>query len=328
MQAEIQKLMQDNKEKHQICTMQNPRKCTPEKRKTPFFLSQNLYTKCNLGGNLGNLEPGSLASAKNRLHNLARSYSKNRKKGITQTVGALVATLKPNTGTVRNTAGSKTDAIVTSNLQNACGLLILGLHEPPVLGHRGLDSTSTLKLGKKGVCALEYIKMGTALVTSGADNQIHVEELLVDKGSLLLVLLTRNVLGESELKLVALLVDIHNLATTHDAVRPLGLIGSKGPLLVVHLVVQLLNQLEADDTVVGGFGVVEEVLAVSRALGIELIDELGVEDLVNERRIVAGFEELGAHDHVSLAVEVGVLNVAENLGGTLSSSNDSHAVGS
>jgi len=196
-------------------------------------------------------------------------------------VGALVATLKPNTGTVRNTAGSKTDAIVTSNLQNACGLLILGLHEPPVLGHRGLDSTSTLKLGKKGVCALEYIKMGTALVTSGADNQIHVEELLVDKGSLLLVLLTRNVLGESELKLVALLVDIHNLATTHDAVRPLGLIGSKGPLLVVHLVVQLLNQLEADDTVVGGFGVVEEVLAVSRALGIELIDELGVEDLVN-----------------------------------------------
>lgn len=63
-----------------------------------------------------------------------------------------------------------------------------------------------------------------------------------------------------------------------DSVGPAGLIRTQVPALVVHTLVDGLDKLEADNTVVCGFGVGEEAAAAGQGLGVDLVDEGGVED--------------------------------------------------
>jgi hypothetical protein len=64
-------------------------------------------------------------------------------------------------------------------------------------------------------------------------------------------------------------------------VGPPLLVGAELALLVVHLLVQVLDQLEADHAVVGRAGVIEELVSVLGRSGEDLVDVLGVEDLVD-----------------------------------------------
>lgn len=65
----------------------------------------------------------------------------------------------------------------------------------------------------------------------------------------------------SDLKGVWLGLNVANLSSSHDSVRPLSLIGTKESLLVVHALIEMLNELKSDDAVVGSTSLGEESLA-------------------------------------------------------------------
>ena len=61
---------------------------------------------------------------------------------------------------------------------------------------------------------------------------------------------------------------------------------------MVHDLVEVLNELETDNAVVGRLGVGEKVGAVGRGAGVDGVDEFGVEDGVDTGRemLVACFQ--------------------------------------
>jgi hypothetical protein len=77
---------------------------------------------------------------------------------------------------------------------------------------------------------------------------------------------------------VPLFLDPDNVPPSQDSVWPLFLIRPKCPLLVVHDLVEVLDQLEADNAVVGGTRIGEEVRAVGWWFGVDGVDKFGIKD--------------------------------------------------
>jgi len=59
---------------------------------------------------------------------------------------------------------------------------------------------------------------------------------------------------------------------------PHALVAPEPPPLIVHDFIQVLDEFEPDDAVIGGASVGDEVLAVSSGLRVQRIDEVRVED--------------------------------------------------
>ena len=78
------------------------------------------------------------------------------------------------------------------------------------------------------------------------------------------------------------MLDPCDLAFRKDAMLPLSFVRVLHPLQV-HVVIDLLNQLQADNTVVGSLVGEERALAFCGRLAVELVDSLGVEDLIHTR---------------------------------------------
>lgn len=174
--------------------------------------------------------------------------------------------------------------------------------------------------------------MGAALVAGGGHDEVGVEDLvagqLADEAVLEAVaaMLDAADVDLQALRLLAL-VDLDDVAAEEHAVGPLALVDAEKALLVVEHLVQVVDELEADDAVVGGLGLLDEGAAVGLRLGVQLVDVAGVEDGVDERRVVGGLEEVAAHDHPRLGVGVRAVDVAEDLGGGLAGADDGDAVG-
>lgn len=207
----------------------------------------------------------------------------------TYTVSTLAAALQPNAAALGNLALTELDRVVAVRLNNSQALL-LALDEPSVLGALdGLSDERRVSLREKGPRGLEHIDMRHALVTGSADDDIDIERLLVHNRSIDIssLVLAIEVAADLDFEVVALLRDGDDLARGQNAVGPLGLVGAENAALMVHDLVEVLDELEADDAVVGGLGVGKEVGAVSRGAGVDGIDEFGVEDGVDAGRLVS-----------------------------------------
>jgi len=196
------------------------------------------------------------------------------------------------------------------------------LDEPSVLayaslGHSGID------FRQERPRIFEHVQVCSPLVASSADNQVHLKDLLVHEGALVaLVVFSSGAHSNLDAELVTFFDHIDNLPPGQEAMRPLLLVYAERASLVVHLLVQVLNQLQTDHAVVGGARILQETGAVARWLGVNGVNEGGVEDGVDagflldaangnsvawvdsQWGVVARLEELGAHDHVRLAVGV------------------------
>ena len=93
-----------------------------------------------------------------------------------------------------------------------------------------------------------------------------------------------------ETETLAIVLGREDVPPSQDAVGPFLLVRPKGALLVVHDLEEVLDELQPDDTVVGGTGVGEKVGPVCGGLGVNGIDELRVEDGVNTTEVSFVFE--------------------------------------
>lgn len=211
-----------------------------------------------------------------------KSSERQKKKKKTYTMSSLTAPLQPNATALCNLVLTKLDRIIPVRLDHPQALL-LTLNEPPVLG--SLDSLSDqrrISLRQQRPRGLEHIHVRHALVAGSADDHVDIKRLLIHNGSIGGgLILAVEVAADLDLELIALLGNRDDLARSHDAVRPLRLVGAEHAALVVHDLIKMLNELEADDTVVGGLGVGEEVRAVGRGAGVDGVNEFGVEDGVD-----------------------------------------------
>lgn len=237
----------------------------------------------------------------------------------------LAAALQPDAGVVVDGAGRELHLVVSPDGNLA--LALDGVDVPPRDALAvGLAVADGRRLGEEVPGALEHVDVGLALVAGGGDDEVGLHHLLAVEGAL-----GGNVLQllHPELDLVVVDgLDAVDLAAAHDAVRPLGVVGAEHATLVVQVLVELLDELEADDAVVSSAGLGEEVVAVPGRPGEHHVDVLGVEDGVDKGGVVAGAEELLAHDEPDLGVGVEVLDVVEDLGGALPGAHHGHVVGS
>lgn len=124
--------------------------------------------------------------------------------------------------------------------------------------------------------------MCSPLVSSGADDQVDLEVFLVQKRAIVvLVVFSSGTHGNLDAELVALFAHIDDFPPGQEAMRPLLLINAEGASLVVHLFVQVLNQLKTDHAVVGGARILQNAGAVGRWLGVDGVDVGRIEDGVD-----------------------------------------------
>jgi len=175
---------------------------------------------------------------------------------------AFTATLQPNAGTVLDGAVLKLDTIVTTDLEGF-RRSVVGCNLPPVQ----LTGAAVRGGRQKPGSISQHVNMGVAPVTRRGNDKVYVEDLVgrqtVD---------VRNDERKSATGTGAVGLHAFHKATTHDAVRPLRLVRAQLAFLVVHALVELLDQLQAHDAVVCASGFGEEVLSVPGWLGVELVN--------------------------------------------------------
>lgn len=255
--------------------------------------------------------------------------------GSTYSVGRFAASLQENTSIGRHSARGISHTVVASDLELSRSRGRVRAGDFPSINKLALAGvTGGGDLGKQVPTVAEHIDVGVALVASGRDNQVDVEDLitgqLVDEAILKAVAGGVLEAADVDLQAVRLLAlgDLGDVTAKEHAVGPLALVVAEGALLVVQHLVQGLDELESHDAVVGRLGLLDERAAIALGLGVQLIDVRGVENGVDKRRVVSGLEELGAHHHPRLGVRVRALDVAENLGGRLAGTDDGDSVGS
>lgn len=203
-------------------------------------------------------------------------------------MGCLAAALQPNTRTRSNSSGWKPDPVIATNLDDTSRRLLgLGrrVHQPAVLPHKaGLAGGD---LGQKMPSALEHVNVGSPLVTCGADDKIHVHIFLF-QGAVCGGRARKQ--RDLETETLAIVLGRDDVPPSQDTVGPFLLVRPKGALLVVHDLEEVLDELQPDDTVVGGTGVGEKVGPVCGGLGVNGVDELGVKDGVDTTGVSSVFE--------------------------------------
>lgn len=197
-------------------------------------------------------------------------------------MGTLTATLQPDTGVVGHRTLGKFDLVVSANSQLALTLLSLDI---PAVDGLGKLIVFRDRLGQHGPGTSEHVDMRPPLVTSGSDDEVGLEDLLltgIGKSIQRAILDMLNL----DLELVALVIDTGDLATGKNAVRPLSLVVADLALLVIHLLIKVLNELQANNAVVGGTSLGQKVLARPGSSGPHVVNVLGVEDGVDAMNIV------------------------------------------
>lgn len=238
-------------------------------------------------------------------------------------VSSLAAALQPDTGALGNGAGLELDLVISADSQLALALLRVDVpagHGLAELGSVALGDG----LGQHGPGILEDVDVGVAPVASGSDDEVNLENLLVSgidvavQGDVVDLL-------DADLDLVTLLLDAGDLAAGKDTMRPLGLVGANQALLLIHLLVEVLDQVQAHNTVVGGADLIQEALSGGSRPGVDVVDVLGVEDGVDavrdeisienwdfcqnwyedlQGRVITRSQELLAHEEGGLGVGV------------------------
>ncbi|KAL2264495.1 hypothetical protein VTJ83DRAFT_7005 [Remersonia thermophila] len=197
----------------------------------------------------------------------------------TYTVCCLATALQPDSRTGGDRPGREPDAVIPTHFDHPrrAGFSLARLYNPPVVP-RALGLRRG-QLGEEVPSALEHIHVGLALVASGADDNVGFEHLFSEQRPI-----SSSGSGDHsnlQADLVALILDGQNLAPGENPVRPLCFVRSQGPLLVIHDLKEVLDELKADDTVVGRLGISDQVGSIGRRLGIEVVDKLRVEDAVD-----------------------------------------------
>lgn len=181
--------------------------------------------------------------------------------------------------------------------------------------------------------------MGVPQVSRGDHECIDLENLRVLGGSVFLGRL--DVDSDSTLRVGV--VNLGDLARRQDAVLPLLFVRILH-FLRIHVMVDLLNQLEPHHTVVGCFVGRERPLALIGWLAVERIDPLRIKDLVDtitgkrpsiqktigmgclQWRVVTGPKSRVPHDQGSSAVRISNLQIMEYLSSTLTTSDHGNVV--
>jgi hypothetical protein len=135
--------------------------------------------------------------------------------------------------------------------------------------------------------------MSGPLVARGTNDKVHIQVFLAQQGAILRAWDREH--SNLETEAISLFLNGHNIPAGQDPVWPLLLIRPKCPLLVVHDFEQVLDQLQPDDTVVGGAGIRNEVGAVGGGLRVELINELWVKDAVDAASHVSSCTATSGH---------------------------------
>lgn len=204
--------------------------------------------------------------------------------GRTYSVGSFTAALQPHARSWCHRTGRESDSIVPANLQSprrTLGSRSSRLDEPPVFAHTSLGR-SGIDLRQERPSILEHVQVCSPLVSSSADDQVHLEVLFIkERAVITFVVFSSRAHGNLDAELVALFADIDDFPPGQEAMRPLLLVHAERPSLVVHLFVQVLNQLKTDHAVVGGACVLQNAGAVGRWLGVDGVDVGGVEDGVD-----------------------------------------------
>lgn len=255
---------------------------------------------------------------KHRVHNLAPAHRQDGQETIAQPVRLLVTALQPDTSVRADLAGVERHAVIAAGVprsltrrpQAAHPFQQLLVRVPQVPGgdHQGVD--------------LQHLLALRALVRGGLDVHAHA-------------------LGR------AVVLDAADVALRQDAVLPLRLVRVLHALQV-HRVVDLFDQLEPDDGVVGCFFDGDALAALFGGLAEEVVHALGVEDFIHaaflplancpdtlsgllreylQRRVVAGPEGRVPEDQGSARVGIPPLQVVEDLGGALAAAHDGDVVG-
>lgn len=193
----------------------------------------------------------------------------------TYTVGLLVTSLQVNTGTVCNSAVLKVHAVVTAYCPSLT-LLVTAWH--------------------KMSDASQNVLMDVAFVTGCDHDKVNIESLLSG--------------GRCALVLAAIVADVQTdavvsqvLNTLHSSVveKPLWpvLLALVLETLSIQLGVEVLEQLNSDDTIVGSLVKCNSLCAELRILGVDVVCSVRVKDLINTRKDESEIVERGGK-HKSL----------------------------
>ncbi len=176
-------------------------------------------------------------------------------------MSCLTATLQPNTRALGNRPRGEAHAIITPDFHHAgCSLGTRRLYQPAVFPQVTAHTTCDVNLREELPCVLEHVQVGSSPVPSGANDEVNVQILFLHQGAICHA--GEREKGDLEAKPVALVLGTDKLAPGQNTVWPLLLFRSKCPLLVVHGLEEVFDQLEADDAVVGGSRIGQEVCTV------------------------------------------------------------------
>lgn len=191
--------------------------------------------------------------AKKRLHHFSTTRRQDRQQAVTQTVGLLVTALKPDTSPCTDLSRVHLDPVVPAGdpLLQVCGPQVLNI--------------------------AQNFLVRIALVASRHHEGVNFQSLLAFRGS-------GGVLGGPDMEahpvLRAVVLNASDLAGGKDPVLPLGLVGVLDTL-EVQVIVNLLDQFETDNAIVGCLVSGEGALTLFGRLVVEGFDTFRVEDFVD-----------------------------------------------
>ncbi len=102
---------------------------------------------------------------------------------------------------------------------------------------------------------------GPAVASCGND-KIHIQDLFLQWS--ISEILSWCGTADFNSECVAVLLHIEDLPAAHDAMRPQSLVGTQLAALVIYALVQVLDQLQADNAVIGSTCIPEQVPPVAR----------------------------------------------------------------
>jgi hypothetical protein len=193
-------------------------------------------------------------------------------------VSLLVAALQPKTSILADRARRSLDPVVASNA-------------PALLGVRATARHQVADV-------LQHLLVSVADIAACHDNEVDVQRLLA---SLLrraeCTSLVADIKAQRGLVGTGELVDAGDGAVVPDALRPV-VFRVVEDLLRVHFGVDFFQQLDAYDALVGGLVAGDGFGADDGVLRPDVVNTFWVENFVDERRVVAGFQGGAADDQV------------------------------
>ena len=187
----------------------------------------------------------------------------------------LAASLQPDTGAGGNLAGGELNTVVAADADGAARNLRRGGLAGDggiAASHLGTVALLTGVLGQQGLDVAHERQVRVSPVASGGDDEVDIEDLVVGAVGL------GGERSDSQAHRVwRRRFEAHHIGRVADPVRPPPLVASQLPQLVVHALVQVLDQPQAHYAVVGRARVVYECLPVLGRPREQVVDERGVE---------------------------------------------------